>query len=229
MQIRKVAGTALKLFYRFRQSVDRMNAMEKTDLSESQKETLKSPHGPWPWYVLIPAGLALTGLFPWLMVVLAFYRRGEKRTAALISVTHLILFILLGWACFPAILIGLLLQSLIFGFGGLTVLGVNTANMAVPAIIVYLIFNRFVKGNRKVITIICSALAGVVGVLLASLFTAFSLFFSGEEYINIAKIVVVGHLPLMAIEGVVNVSIIMLLRKVKPEVLEVSHAVCERG
>ena len=137
--------------------------------------------------------------------------------------------LLLGWACFPAILIGLLLQSLIFGFGGLTVLGVNTANMAVPAIIVYLIFNKFVKGNRRVITIICSALAGVVGVLLASLFTAFSLFFSGEEYINIAKIVVVGHLPLMAVEGVVNVSIIMLLRKVKPEVLEVPHAVCEWG
>ncbi|UCB44689.1 MAG: cobalt transporter CbiM [Spirochaetota bacterium] len=135
--------------------------------------------------------------------------------------------LLLGWACFPAILIGLLLQSLIFGFGGLTVLGVNTVNMATPAIIVYLVFNRFIRGNRRIISIICAALAGVFGVLLASLLTAFSLVFSGEEYINIAKIVVVGHIPLMAVEGVVNVAIIMLLRKVKPEVLEVPHAVYE--
>ena len=135
--------------------------------------------------------------------------------------------LLLGWTCFPAILIGLLLQSLIFGFGGLTVLGVNTVNMAIPAIIVYLAFNRFIRGNRRIISIICAALAGVFGVLLASLLTAFSLVFSGEEYINIAKIVVVGHIPLMAVEGVVNVAIIMLLRKVKPEVLEVPHAVYE--
>ena len=136
--------------------------------------------------------------------------------------------LLLGWTCFPAILTGLLLQSLIFGFGGLTVLGVNTVNMATPAIIVYLVFNRFIRGNRRIISIICAALAGVFGVLLASLLTAFSLVFSGEEYINIAKIVVVGHIPLMAVEGVVNVAIIMLLRKVKPEVLEVPHAVYKK-
>jgi cobalt/nickel transport system permease protein len=135
--------------------------------------------------------------------------------------------LLLGWTCFPAILIGLLLQSLIFGFGGLTVLGVNTVNMAVPAVIVYLIFNRLVRKHGRVIVIIGAALAGVVGILFASLFTAFSLYFSGEEYINIARIVVVGHLPLMAVEGVVNVAIIMLLKKVKPEVLEVPHAVWE--
>jgi cobalt/nickel transport system permease protein len=135
--------------------------------------------------------------------------------------------LLLGWACFPAILIGLLLQSLIFGFGGLTVLGVNTVNMATPAIIVYFLFYRFIKGNRRVISIICAALAGVLGVLLASLFTAFSLVFSGEEYSTIAKIIVFAHLPLMAVEGVVNVSIIMLLKRVKPEILEVPHAVYE--
>ncbi|MEJ2224215.1 MAG: cobalt transporter CbiM [Syntrophobacterales bacterium] len=40
--------------------------------------------------------------------------------------------LLLGWLAFPAILIALFLQALLFQFGGLTVLGVNTFTMATP-------------------------------------------------------------------------------------------------
>lgn len=38
--------------------------------------------------------------------------------------------VLLGWAAFPAILAALALQALLFQFGGLVVLGVNTFTMA---------------------------------------------------------------------------------------------------
>ena len=38
--------------------------------------------------------------------------------------------LLLGWLAFPAILIALFLQALLFQYGGLTVLGVNTVIMA---------------------------------------------------------------------------------------------------
>ena len=34
--------------------------------------------------------------------------------------------LLLGWAAFPAILVALVLQAVLFQFGGITVLGVNT-------------------------------------------------------------------------------------------------------
>ena len=44
--------------------------------------------------------------------------------------------IVLGWAAVPAILVALLLQAVFFGFGGITVLGVNVVNMAVPALVV---------------------------------------------------------------------------------------------
>ena len=40
--------------------------------------------------------------------------------------------LLLGWLAFPAILVGLALQALLFQFGGLTTLGVNTFNLAFP-------------------------------------------------------------------------------------------------
>jgi cobalt/nickel transport system permease protein len=137
--------------------------------------------------------------------------------------------LLLGWAAFPAILIGLLLQALLFQFGGLTVLGVNAVNMGVPALIVYLLFGYFIKKENSALTVVCSFLAGSLAVLLSILFTAFSLVFSGEEFTQIAKIMVIAHIPLVIIEGVVNVFIVTLLKKVKPEILEFPHAVAENA
>ena len=43
--------------------------------------------------------------------------------------------LVLGWAAFPALFVGLLLQAVFFGFGGVTVLGVNTVAIALPAVI----------------------------------------------------------------------------------------------
>src|SRR4030042_7022817 len=60
------------------------------------------------------------------------------------SAAHLVLNgflgILLGWMAFPSILVALSLQALLFQFGGFTPLGVNTVNMAPPAIIAYYLF-----------------------------------------------------------------------------------------
>ncbi len=54
------------------------------------------------------------------------------------SSVHLILNgivgLLLGWAAFPIILVALLLQAVLFQFGGITTLGVNTVIMALPAV-----------------------------------------------------------------------------------------------
>jgi cobalt/nickel transport system permease protein len=131
--------------------------------------------------------------------------------------------ILLGWACFPAILIGLLLQSLLFQHGGITVLGVNTVNMALPALITYLLFSPLVRREGRVLPIIGAALAGSLSILLSSLCTAFSLVFSGEEFMNIAKLIVAAHLPIMAIEALITASVVLLMKKVKPEMVEWSR------
>lgn len=48
----------------------------------------------------------------------------------------------LGWAAFPALFIALLLQAIFFGYGGLIVLGVNTLNIALPAVMVWLLFRH---------------------------------------------------------------------------------------
>ncbi|MBT8354287.1 MAG: cobalt transporter CbiM, partial [Desulfofustis sp.] len=43
--------------------------------------------------------------------------------------------IILGWVCFPAIVVGLLMQAVFFQYGGLMVLGVNAVIMAFPAVL----------------------------------------------------------------------------------------------
>ena len=56
--------------------------------------------------------------------------------------------LLLGWLCFPSILVALSLQAILFQFGGITVLGINTVNMALPGVICYYLFNRLVSQKR---------------------------------------------------------------------------------
>jgi cobalt/nickel transport system permease protein len=48
--------------------------------------------------------------------------------------------VMLGWFAFPAILIGLFFQAIMFNHGGLTTLGVNAAMMGLPALAGYGIF-----------------------------------------------------------------------------------------
>jgi len=72
----------------------------------------------------------------------------------------------LGWVVFPAILIGLILQAILFQFGGLTTLGVNTVLMGLPAFICFLAFGSGVKSNRPAISMVSAFLCGFGAVFL---------------------------------------------------------------
>ena len=130
--------------------------------------------------------------------------------------------IILGWAAFPAILVALLLQALLFQFGGLSVLGVNTFNMAFPSVIVYILFLRGIKSKKSILVIVNSFLAGFLAVFFAGIFTALSLVFTGVAFINVAKLIIIAHIPIMFIEGIITVLVVGFLKKVKPEILELN-------
>ncbi len=141
------------------------------------------------------------------------------------SAAHLVLNgllgILLGWMAFPSILVALALQALLFQFGGFTVLGVNTLIMASPAVIVYLLFAPFARGNNLVMVGIAGFLAGAGGIALGALIIAIALISTGESFTAVATVVAVAHIPIMIIEGIVTSFCVLFLRRVKPEVLEV--------
>ena len=125
--------------------------------------------------------------------------------------------VFLGWSVFCAIFVSLLLQAMLFQFGGLTTLGINTFNMAFPAILCYLLFARVLKKGRLSI-LIFGFLAGFLGVFLGSLCVALSLFFSGEQFLNAAKLIFMAHLPVMFVEGIITALILQFIKKVKPEI-----------
>ncbi len=137
------------------------------------------------------------------------------------SSVHLILNglvgILLGWMTFPALLVGLFLQAILFQFGGLTTLGVNTFNMAFPGVVVYYLFKPLIKSPR--LSVVGAFCAGAFAVLLAGIFVALELALTGESFQASAKLILMAHLPIMVIEGFITVLIVGFLKKVRPEIL----------
>lgn len=137
------------------------------------------------------------------------------------SSVHLILNglagLLLGWAAFPALFVGLLLQAIFFGFGGLTVLGVNTVNIALPAVIVGLIFRPMIRRGTPSTGAIWGGVGGALAIALTTALVALALTLSGNEFIPAAKLVFFAHTPVMAIEAMLTGFAVLLARRVKPE------------
>ena len=144
------------------------------------------------------------------------------------SAVHLVLNgllgLVLGWAAFPAILVGVALQGLIFQFGGLTTLGINTFIMATPAILCYYLFARGIGQKNSAMAMALAFGCGFFAVFLSALLLALSLVFTGESFLQLAKILVVAHLPVMVLEGAVVAFCLGFLMKVKPELLGATHA-----
>ncbi|MEA3223934.1 MAG: cobalt transporter CbiM [Thermodesulfobacteriota bacterium] len=143
------------------------------------------------------------------------------------SSVHLILNgligLLLGWVAFPAIMIALLLQAILFQFGGLTTLGVNTTTMALPAVICFYIFRSFVMSKDNWVSAISAFVCGFTAVALGAILVALSLIFTENAFLAPAKLILFAHLPVMVIEGIITAFCIAFLKKVKPELLEVDH------
>ncbi len=137
------------------------------------------------------------------------------------SSVHLILNglvgIILGWSAFPAILIALMLQAIIFQFGGITTLGVNTVIMAVPAVVCYYFFGLFCR--RTWLLFPAAFMSGVLAIFLSSLLAAAVLIFSEKNFWELSVIIVAAHLPVMLVEGLITGFAVVFLKKVKPALL----------
>jgi cobalt/nickel transport system permease protein len=125
--------------------------------------------------------------------------------------------LVLGWAAFPALLIALLLQAVFFGFGGLTVLGVNTVVIALPAVLIGLALRRRLNDAPPRQAALWAALAGGGSIALTAVFVAIALRLSGESFVLAAKLALVTHIPVMAVEAVITGLAAYLIAQVKPE------------
>lgn len=141
-----------------------------------------------------------------------------------LSSAHLVLNglvgVLLGWAAFPSILVALLLQALLFQFGGITVLGVNVFTMGFAAVISWYVFRAIcylcpgMKGVR-----VAAFMGGALGVALAAVLTALALAFTDEGFWLAARLLLLAHLPVMLVEGLVTMFTVSFIMRVRPELL----------
>jgi len=128
--------------------------------------------------------------------------------------------VILGWAAFPALLVALLLQAVLFGFGGLTTLGVNTVVMGAPALLCYLVFSRWIRRSHGPSAFLLGAGAGALGVLGGCVLLAGALLTTGRAFREVAVLALAAHVPVAVIEGLVTGAVVAFLRQVRPELLE---------
>ena len=127
--------------------------------------------------------------------------------------------VLLGWAAFPAFLVALFLQAVLLQHGGLTTLGVNTFNMAFPAVVCCALFSAATRSRKAYVAAAGGFLAGSLGVALAGVFTSASLVAAGESFREVALALLLSHIPVMLVEGCVTVALVGFLRRTRPELL----------
>ncbi len=129
--------------------------------------------------------------------------------------------VMLGILAYPCIFVALVLQCFLFGFGGITTIGINTVNMGVPALIAYLIFRTGtglnIRPETKNRASLFGAIAGGVAVVLALLFLAAELLTTGEEFLETTVLVVSTHIPIIAVEAIFTGVIVGFIATVEPE------------
>ncbi|NJN85434.1 MAG: cobalt transporter CbiM [Leptolyngbyaceae cyanobacterium SL_7_1] len=142
--------------------------------------------------------------------------------------------VVLGYYAFPAILIGLFFQAVMFGHGGLTTLGVNAAMMGIPALLAYHLFLWHSRLQRslpqklpqKWVMPLFAFLAGAFGLGLAALIFFTLIITTIPSGFNVAteQTAVTGlsiaHIPLILIEGIFTAMLVSFLQRVKPELLK---------
>ena len=133
----------------------------------------------------------------------------------------------LGYFAFPAILVALFFQAVMFGHGGLTTLGVNGIILGLPALISAFVFRLYAKTPHpnKTRTALFGFTAGAGATALSvAIFTLF-LFYTIPAHLDASlersAIITLGllHIPVIVVEGFVTAFIVLYLQKAKPHLL----------
>nr|WP_314521455.1 cobalt transporter CbiM [uncultured Campylobacter sp.] len=121
----------------------------------------------------------------------------------------------LGSRAILAIFVALFLQGAFFGFGGLSVLGVNTAVIGFPAILGGLFAAAASKAQElKARTQkIYLFLAGFVPIVCSMLLLDLVLFISGREFFAIATLISLEGAILAVLEGIITLFALSFIAK----------------
>ena len=126
--------------------------------------------------------------------------------------------VLLGKRAFPAIMLGVILQSF-FGFGGLSVIGVNSVMLGGGALFAYGVWQLRHKVSIPNKEVIFGGLAGALGIFFSGTILSLALVASGEVFNDAAILALEWHVVLMILEGIVTGACVGFIVKTKPDLL----------
>jgi cobalt/nickel transport system permease protein len=132
---------------------------------------------------------------------------------------------LLGYFAFPAVLVALFLQAVLFGHGGLTTMGINALIMGLPAMLTAFLYSKFRK-SRQLLNSILGFIIGFLGLALSVMLFALILiaFIPGQINAEAERVaimaVVAAHIPLALVEGLITALALNYIQKVKPSLLQ---------
>ncbi|MEM9771372.1 MAG: cobalt transporter CbiM [Cyanobacteria bacterium P01_D01_bin.73] len=168
------------------------------------------------------------------LLTAAFFVASSVRIAIPPTSVHLVLVglmgAILGPLAFPSVVVGLTLQAVLVGHGGLTVLGINSLILGWPAIAAGFLFRlcqRWGGGwlGRSRATMAGGFLAGAMGTSLAVLlfFSAVLLGITPDLNPEVEQAATIGiaiaHAPLVLVEGFFTAGVIGFCQRVYPDLL----------
>lgn len=122
----------------------------------------------------------------------------------------------LGVNAMIAIFVGLLLQALLFGYGGLSVLGVNLLMIGAPAVLGgYFLKLSFIKFRA-----LNWFLVGAIPLFVSSCLLSLILAINGAQFFAVATLAFVSNIALVGIEGLISLFAIGFIYKVNKEFLK---------
>lgn len=204
----------------------------------------------WPWLLAGLAGACL--LLGWatrgmhdrdipLVAVLsaAFFIGSTVHIRLPGTSVHLVLNglagILLGRRAPLAIAVGLMLQSLLLGHGGLMTLGVNFCAMTVPALVAGALFRLWPSTTNAWVRSSIGGGACALAVLGTALIQSAAIYCGAQEALAarplelgsitlpLAAFLLIVHVPVALVEGAIATVLIRSILVLKPEILGTGH------
>ncbi|MCX5572081.1 cobalt transporter CbiM [Kaistia nematophila] len=127
--------------------------------------------------------------------------------------------LVIGWAAVPAVFVGLVMQAVFFGFGGLTTLGVNTMNIALPGVLWAVLFGPLLVDATPRRAAWVGAVVAALSVASTALMVALALTLSDTSYMLSARIVLLSYGPLLVGEAIITGFACGFLARVSPDML----------
>ena len=133
--------------------------------------------------------------------------------------------IMLGWFAFPSIVIGLILQAVVFGHGGITTIGANALILGIPALTMAGLFSIVRQRQQGNLVLLFAFIAGSLGVVMAATIFYGLIIGTIPADINAAAetrattLLVLAHAPIAIVEGLFTAFLVNYFRKTRPEMI----------